>query len=351
MLHQLVNREQDLLLHQVQEAEAILSRQRLLHGILERELGIGLRRRVVEPKAPPRKELRLQVGEAAAAAERNPTLEFELDPISAPVRGAVQPRRPLEWHRQSNPGRLKPSGRGFKPAPPFGSGGRLLLQQPAIDRGLGGKVGSHARDDTAPTIGPMLLLASTSPYRRALLGRLGLPFACRAPGVDETPQPDEAPLSLAVRLARAKAQAILTQEPEATVIGSDQVAICSGRLLDKPGTVERALDQLRWQRGRITEFHTAYAVLRGARACEGVVSTRVVWRSAEELTDQRLAAYVALENPLDCAGAAKSEGLGIALLNRVESPDPTALIGLPLIAICQALTDLGLELLPDPASA
>ncbi|MEY2777852.1 MAG: Maf-like protein [Pseudomonadota bacterium] len=197
----------------------------------------------------------------------------------------------------------------------------------------------------------MLILASTSPYRRELLGRLGLPFECRSPGVDETALPGEAPLALAIRLARAKAQAVLTQSPDAVVIGSDQVALCEGRVLGKPGTPDKAIEQLQWQRGRVTEFHTAFAVLRGSQSVEEVVTTRVVWRSARELSDERLANYVALERPFDCAGAAKSEGLGIALLSQVESTDPTALIGLPLIRVCQALSDLGMELLPRPSAA
>jgi len=197
----------------------------------------------------------------------------------------------------------------------------------------------------------MLILASTSPYRRALLSRLGLPFECRAPGVDETPLPGEDPLALAIRLARQKAQAVLAIEPSATVIGSDQVALCEGRLLEKPGSVKRAIEQLQWQRGRTTDFHTAFTVLRQDQAIEEVVTTRVVWRSEADLSDGRIASYVALEQPLNCAGAAKSEGLGIALLSRVESSDPTALIGLPLIRVCQALSDLGMELLPHPAGS
>jgi septum formation protein len=197
----------------------------------------------------------------------------------------------------------------------------------------------------------MLILASTSPYRRELLGRLSLPFQCEAPGVDETAHPEEPPLALAIRLAREKAAAVLARFPAAIVIGSDQVALCRGRVLGKPGTSDRAVEQLRWQRGSLTEFHTAFAVMRGDRIIEEVVTTRVTWRAADQLTDEFLTRYVALERPLDCAGAAKSEGLGIVLLERVESTDPTALVGLPLIRVSQALSDLGLELLRPPAEA
>jgi septum formation protein len=196
----------------------------------------------------------------------------------------------------------------------------------------------------------MLILASTSPYRRELLSRLGLPFECQPPGVEETAAPGEPPVALAQRLAREKATAVLARFPDATVIGSDQVALCKGRVLGKPGSPQRALEQLQWQRGSVTEFHTAFAVLRGSRLIEEVVTTCVQWKSESELTDKRLQRYVELEQPLDCAGAAKSEGLGIVLLDRVESSDPTALIGLPMIRVSNALTALGWELLPHPAT-
>ncbi|MGA0882269.1 MAG: Maf family protein [Burkholderiaceae bacterium] len=197
----------------------------------------------------------------------------------------------------------------------------------------------------------MLILASTSPYRRELLSRLGLAFECHPPGVEEIATPGEAPLALAQRLAHEKALAILARFPDATVIGSDQVALCKGRVLGKPGSAQRALEQLQWQRGSVTEFHTAFAVLKGDRVIEEVVTTRVQWKPETELTDARLQRYVAIERPLDCAGAAKSEGLGIALLESVESPDPTALIGLPMIRVSSALTALGWELLPRLSEA
>ncbi len=197
----------------------------------------------------------------------------------------------------------------------------------------------------------MLILASTSPYRRELLNRLGLPFECHAPGVDESDMPGEAPLALSQRLAREKAAAVLQRFPTATVIGSDQVAVCKGRVLGKPGTPERALEQLQWQRESVTEFHTAFAVLQSGRSIEEVVTTRVRWRPAAELTDEKLLRYIERERPLDCAGAAKSEGLGIVLLEQVDSTDPTALIGLPMIRVSQALSALGWELLPRPVEA
>jgi septum formation protein len=188
----------------------------------------------------------------------------------------------------------------------------------------------------------MLVLASTSRYRRELLSRLGLPFDVMAPEVDEQPQPGEAPAALAWRLAAAKAQAVARQRPGAVVIGSDQVAELDGQALGKPGTHERAVQQLRSMRGRQVMFHTAVAVVRADTGFERTVvaSVRVVFRA---LSDREIENYLRKEQPYDCAGSAKSEGLGIALLATIESDDPTALIGLPLIRTSELLRQAGLD--------
>lgn len=201
-----------------------------------------------------------------------------------------------------------------------------------------------------------LILASTSPYRRSLLGRLPISFETIAPGVDETPHKDETALALCERLAKEKARAVLSQRPEAWVIGSDQVAACQGRILGKPGSPEKALEQLQWQLGKTTEFHTALCLARKTADSptfeielqQTVVTTRVVWRPAKALTRQQLIHYIARENPIDCAGAAKSEGLGTVLLQAIEGSDPTALIGLPLIALSDMLIAWGWDPLPPP---
>jgi septum formation protein len=191
-------------------------------------------------------------------------------------------------------------------------------------------------------------LASTSRYRRELLDRLGLPFSCLAPGVDETPQPAERPLALVGRLARAKAAGVASQQPNAWVIGSDQVAVRSdetGResTLGKPGTEARCMEQLQSCSGRTILFLTAVAVMRreGSALFEFIDSTRVTFRVLDQATIER---YVAKERPLDCAGGFKSEGLGIALCESIDSADPSALIGLPLIQLSAALRSAGFEL-------
>jgi septum formation protein len=195
---------------------------------------------------------------------------------------------------------------------------------------------------------PALVLASTSAYRRELLARLRLPFSCTAPGVDETRRSGERPLALAMRLARAKASAVALQHPDAWVIGSDQVAVrtadSAGELiLGKPGTAARCLEQLRSCSGRTVAFMTAVAVLRhnSHSAHEFVDTTRVVFRAFDDATIER---YVALESPLDCAGGFKSEGLGIALCESIDSADPSALIGLPLIQLGKVLRAVGFQL-------
>ena len=188
-----------------------------------------------------------------------------------------------------------------------------------------------------------LVLGSTSVYRRELLQRLRLPFTVAAPAVDETPLPGEPPAQLAQRLALAKAHAVATLHPEAVVIGSDQVADLAGQPLGKPGDHARATAQLQRMRGHTVVFHTAVAVVCHAN---GFVQTdlapvRVRFR---ELSDAEIERYLRAEQPYDCAGSAKSEGLGISLLEAIDSDDPTALIGLPLIRTCRMLRAAGLVL-------
>lgn len=190
-----------------------------------------------------------------------------------------------------------------------------------------------------------IILASSSPYRRALLGRLGLPFECISPDIDEIPMDHETPQACAIRLAQEKAAVIARQFPDAIVIGSDQVASCDGQRLEKPGTKARAFEQLRLQRGRRSEFHTAVCVMTdgGKKVASDVVVITVVFRNQQSLSDAHLRRYIDLEMPLDCAGAAKSEGLGIALMESLTGPDPTALIGLPMIALTRLLREFGVD--------
>ena len=188
-----------------------------------------------------------------------------------------------------------------------------------------------------------MVLGSTSVYRRELLQRLRLPFTVAAPDVDETPQPHEAPHTLALRLALAKAHAVAAQHPEAVVIGSDQVADLAGHALGKPGTHERATEQLRLMSGHSVIFQTAVAVVCHATGFEQVELAAVDVRF-RPLSDEEIERYLRAEQPYDCAGSAKSEGLGISLLDAIHSDDPTALIGLPLIRTCQLLRAAGLVL-------
>ena len=194
-----------------------------------------------------------------------------------------------------------------------------------------------------PPLQRSLVLGSTSRYRRELLQRLGLPFESAAPDVDETPAAAEAPGTLALRLARAKADAVARKYPDAIVIGSDQVADLRGTVLGKPGSHERAVEQLRRMRGQTVVFHTALAVVCAATGFEQVDSARVQVRF-RELDDEEIERYLRAEQPYDCAGSAKSEGLGIALVDAIDSDDPTALIGLPLIRTCRMLRAAGLVL-------
>lgn len=189
-----------------------------------------------------------------------------------------------------------------------------------------------------------LILGSTSAYRRELLGRLRLPFEVAAPDVDETPQPGERPPELARRLALAKARAVAQRHPGAVVIGSDQVADLDGQPLGKPGGHARAVQQLRQMRGHTVVFQTALAVVCLASGFEQVdlAPVRVQFR---DLTDEEIENYLQAEKPYDCAGSAKSEGLGIALLESIDNDDPTALIGLPLIRTARMLRAAGVKLL------
>lgn len=192
-----------------------------------------------------------------------------------------------------------------------------------------------------------LVLASTSRYRRELLGRLRLPFDVEAPGVDETPRPGERPADLARRLALAKARAVAARRPHAVVIGSDQVADLDGEAIGKPGSHERAVEQLRRMSGRTVVFQTALAVVRQHDAFQREALAAVTVRF-RRLGEAEIEAYLRAEQPYDCAGSAKSESLGIALLEAIESDDPTALVGLPLIRTAAMLREAGLDPLLVP---
>jgi len=185
---------------------------------------------------------------------------------------------------------------------------------------------------------PLLILASTSVYRRELLERLRIPFEVVSPQVDETPLTGESTLELALRLANAKATAVSKEHPNAWVIGSDQVADLCGAAIGKPGNFERALAQLQLMRGQIVTFHTALCLMKGETQTTLNIPTAVTFR---KLADDVLESYLLAEEPYDCAGSAKSEGLGITLLESIQSDDPTALIGLPLIALTGLLRDAG----------
>ena len=189
-----------------------------------------------------------------------------------------------------------------------------------------------------------LILGSTSPYRRELLQRLQLPFETVSPQVDETPLPGEAPQALAERLALAKANAVAIHYPQALVIGSDQVADLDGEPLGKPGNHANAVLQLRRMRGRTVVFQTAVAVVcRETGFAElALAQIKVTFR---HFSDTAIEDYLLAEKPYDCAGSAKSEGLGIALLDSIDNLDPTALVGLPLIHTCRLLRAAGMRLL------
>jgi septum formation protein len=189
-----------------------------------------------------------------------------------------------------------------------------------------------------------LILGSTSRYRRELLQRLRVPFDVVSPDVDETPHPSEAPSELAMRLALAKAQAVAALHPNAVVIGSDQVADLNGEPLGKPGTHERAVLQLQRMRGQTVVFQTAVSVVCQASGFEQTELAQIKVRF-RDLSDVEIEAYLRAEEPYDCAGSAKSEGLGIALLDAIDNDDPTALIGLPMIRTARLLRAAGIDLL------
>jgi septum formation protein len=196
---------------------------------------------------------------------------------------------------------------------------------------------------TLPTSSRPLILGSTSRYRKELLSRLKIPFESVAPNVDETPHNQESPKDLALRLALAKARAVALKYPEAVVIGSDQVADLEGMPLGKPGNHTNAILQLQRMRGKTVIFQTALSVVCIASGYErtDLAAVKVKFR---DLSDAEIESYLRAEEPYDCAGSAKSEGLGIALLESIENDDPTALIGLPLIRTCQMLREAGVKL-------
>lgn len=185
---------------------------------------------------------------------------------------------------------------------------------------------------------PQLVLASTSPFRRELLARLGLPFQIANPAVDESALPDETPEATALRLSESKARAVAANFPDALIIGSDQVACLDGQIFGKPGTHENAVRQLQTMRGRSVNFFTGLCLLNAktGQAHRRGVPTLVTFR---ELTDSEIENYLRREQPYNCAGSAKSEGLGIAVIAKMEGSDPNALIGLPLIALCDLLKE------------
>ena len=197
---------------------------------------------------------------------------------------------------------------------------------------------------TLASSGRPLILGSTSRYRKELLTRLRIPFETASPDVDETPHSNESPKDLALRLALAKARAVALKYPEAVVIGSDQVADLEGTPLGKPGNHANAILQLQRMRGKTVIFQTALSVVCIATGFErtDLAEVKVKFR---DLSDAEIETYLRAEEPYDCAGSAKSEGLGIALLDAIVNDDPTALIGLPLIRTCQMLREAGVKLL------
>jgi septum formation protein len=204
-----------------------------------------------------------------------------------------------------------------------------------------------SKDKQQPTLassGRPLILGSTSRYRKELLTRLRIPFETSAPDVDETPHSNESPKDLALRLALAKARAVALKYPEAVVIGSDQVADLEGIPLGKPGNHANAILQLQRMRGKTVIFQTALSVVCIATGYErtDLAEVKVKFR---DLSDAEIETYLRAEEPYDCAGSAKSEGLGIALLDSIDNDDPSALIGLPLIRTCQMLREAGVKLL------
>ena len=203
---------------------------------------------------------------------------------------------------------------------------------------------SHATSSPSSTAGRPLVLGSTSRYRHELLSRLRVPFSVTSPHVDETPHPGESPRDLALRLSLAKARAVAALHPDAVVIGSDQVADLDGLPLGKPGEHSKAVAQLQRMRGRMVVFQTAVSVVCVASGFEDTQLAAVLVKF-RDLSDAEIEAYLRAEEPYDCAGSAKSEGLGIALLESIDNDDPTALVGLPLIRTCQMIRAAGVRVL------
>ncbi len=203
---------------------------------------------------------------------------------------------------------------------------------------------SHATSPHSLNPGRPLVLGSTSRYRRELLSRLRIPFTVASPDVDETPHNGESPRNLALRLALAKAHAVAALHPEAVVIGSDQVADLDGLSLGKPGEHAKAVEQLQRMRGQVVIFQTAVSVVCQASGFEDtqLAAVKVKFR---DLSDAEIETYLRAEEPYDCAGSAKSEGLGIALLESIDNDDPTALVGLPLIRTCHMIRAAGVHIL------
>lgn len=224
---------------------------------------------------------------------------------------------------------------------------RTAAHTRAVDNRSGGRyprVPSYIRpgDRIVPS-SPPLILASGSPWRRQLLDRLGIEYRVVAPDIDETPVPDESPAALVERLARAKAEAVAEHHANAAVIGSDQVADLDGDILGKPGSETAAIEQLRRQSGRRVIFHTGLAV--AAPGLPAPLVTRVIVTTTfRELNDDEIVRYVAAEDVTATAGSIKSEGLGIALVESIASDDPTALVGLPLIALRRMLAEVGIAI-------
>ena len=189
-----------------------------------------------------------------------------------------------------------------------------------------------------------LLLASSSIYRKELLSRLGLPFETASPDIDETPRPGESAAQTSLRLAEAKARELASRHPDHLIIGSDQVALLDGIQLGKPGTHERAVDQLKMMRGRSIEFHTALCLL-NAQTGAAQTAVDITTVTMRDYTDSEIEAYLLREQPYHCAGSAKTEGLGVALIAAIENRDPTAIIGLPLIELTTMLKNEGVALL------
>jgi len=190
---------------------------------------------------------------------------------------------------------------------------------------------------------PLVILASSSPWRRQLLRQIGIRFEATSPDVDETPEPGETSIALARRLARMKAESVASAWPDAVVIGSDQVADVNGALLGKPGTAQRAIEQLQMQSGQEVHFHTGLCVF-APNFDSPRVHVETVTTQFRDLSLEEIQRYVRAEDVTATAGSMKSEGLGITLTSRMHSNDPSALVGLPLIALCEMLRDAGLDL-------